>query len=84
MAYKFQGKPIILFGDETHCYLEDEYGTKEYGGEYEDYSLENEDWNNHLLSCIEMSKAEFNEIFETIGGKVVTSLEDYIRYKYRP
>ena len=84
MAYKFQGKPIVFFGDETHCYLEDKYETEEYGGEYEDYSLGNEDWNTHLLTDIKMSKAEFNEIFEKIGGKVVTNLEDYIRYKYRP
>ena len=30
------------------------------------------------------AKEEFQEIFEKIGGKVVTNLEDYIRYKYRP
>ena len=31
-----------------------------------------------------MSIKEFREIFDKIGGKVVTNLEDYIRYKYRP
>ena len=35
-----------------------------------------------VLSDIDMSRMEFREIFEKIGGKVITNLNDYIRYKY--
>ena len=30
------------------------------------------------------AKEEFQEIVEKIGGKVVTNLEEYMRYEYRP
>lgn len=83
MAYKFQGKPVIIFGDETHGFLEEKYEIKKYGGIYEEYHMENEDFDGNILDDIEMSKKEFNEIFEKIGGKIITNLEDYIRYKYR-
>ena len=84
LAYKYQGKPVVVYGDETHGYLEEKYDTKEYGGEYEEYSLGNENIDSNILDDIEMSIAEFQEIFEKIGGKVITNLEDYIRYKYIP
>ena len=60
------------------------YEVKEYGGEYEEYFIENENIDGNILDDITMSIEEFKEIFEKIGGKVVTNLEDYIRYKYRP
>lgn len=84
MAYKFQGKPVIFFGDEIHNYLEEKYEVKEYGGEYESHLIEDEDIDINILEDITMSELEFNEIFEKVGGKVITNLEDYIRYKYRP
>lgn len=84
LAYKYQGKPVVVYGDETHGYLEDKYMTKEYGGEYEEHFIENENIDGNILDDITMSIEEFREIFEKIGGKVVTNLEDYIRYKYRP
>lgn len=84
LAYKYKNKPIILFGDETHCYLDEKYKKKEYGGEYEEYLMENENIDCDILDNINMSIAEFEDIFDKIGGKVVTNLEDYIRYKYRP
>ena len=84
LAYKYQGKPVVIYGDETHGYLEDKYEVKEYGGEYEEYFIENENIDGNILDDITMSIEEFKEIFEKIGGKVVTNLEDYIRYKYRP
>lgn len=84
LASKFQDKPIIFFGDETHCFLEDKYEIKEYGGEYDEISWEYEDYDSDILDDINMSGKEFNEIFEKVGGKVITNLEDYIRYKYRP
>lgn len=84
MGYKFQGKPVIIFGDETHSFLEGKYVTKKYGGIYEEYKIENEDFDDSILDDVEMSKNEFNEVFEKIGGKMITNLEDYIRYKYKP
>lgn len=36
------------------------------------------------MKNIEMSEKEFNEIFEKIGGKIVTNLGEYIQYKYIP
>ena len=84
LAYKYQGKPVVVYGDETHGYLEDKYEVKEYGGEYEECLIENENIDGNILDDITMSIKEFQEIFEKIGGKVVTNLEDYIRYKYRP
>ena len=57
---------------------------KEYGGEYEEYFIENENIDGNILDDVTMSIKEFREIFDKIGGKVVTNLEDYIRYKYRP
>ena len=80
-AYIFNGKPIVIFGDETHSFLEDKYELKQYGGEYDECSLENYDAD--ILTDIEMSYAEFEEIFEKIGGKEISNLEEYIRYKYR-
>ena len=84
LAYKYQGKPVVVYGDETHEYLEEKYEVKEYGGEYEEYLIGNENINSNILDDITMSIKEFQEIFDKIGGKVVTNLEDYIRYKYRP
>ena len=84
LAYKYHGKPVVVYGDETHGYLEEKYDTKEYGGEYEECLLGNENIDSNILDDIEMSIAEFQEIFGKIGGKVTTNLEDYIRYKYRP
>lgn len=81
-ADKFYGKPIVIFGDESHPQLEDKYELKKYGGEYEDCSISNEDCNDDILSDIDMCRLEFKEIFENIGGKVITNLNDYIRYKY--
>lgn len=81
-ADKFYGKPIVLFGDETHPQLEDKYVLKEYGGEYEDCSINDENYNDDVLSDIDMCRLEFKEIFEKIGGKIITNLNDYIRYKY--
>lgn len=81
-ADKFNGKPIVIFGDESHPQLEDKYALKKYGGEYEDYSINDENYNDDVLSDIDMSRMEFREIFEKIGGKVITNLNDYIRYKY--
>ena len=83
LAYKYQGKQVVVYGDETHGYLEEKYDTKEYGGEYEECSLGNENIDSNILDDITMSIEEFQEIFDKIGGKVVTNLEDYIRYKYR-
>ena len=84
LAYKYQGKPVVIYGDETHGYLEDKYEVKEYGGEYEECLIENENIDGNILDDITMSIEEFREIFEKIGGKALTNLEDYIRYKYRP
>ena len=84
LAYKYQGKPVVIYGDETHGYLEEKYAIKEYSGEYEECLIENENIDGNILDDITMSIKEFQEIFEKIGGKVVTNLEDYIRYKYRP
>ena len=81
-ADKFNGKPIILFGDETHSYLDDKYVLKEYGGEYEECFVGNENCNDDILCDINMCRLEFVDIFEKIGGKVITNLNDYIRYKY--
>lgn len=81
-ADKFSGKPTILFGDETHSYLDDKYVLKEYGGEYEECFVENENCNDDILFDVNMCKLEFIDIFEKIGGKVITNLNDYIRYKY--
>ena len=81
-ADKFNGKPIILFGDETHPQLDDEYVLKEYGGEYEECFVGNENCNDDILCDINMCRLEFVDIFEKIGGKVITNLNDYIRYKY--
>ncbi len=36
-----------------------------------------------ILTDIEMSYAEFEEIYEKIGGKEISNLEEYIRHKYR-
>lgn len=83
-AYKYNNKPIIFYGDETHNYLEDRYNLKQYGGEYEEGLIEHEDYNDEILLNIEMPLCEFNEIFDKIAGKEITNLEDYIRYKYRP
>lgn len=82
LAYKFQGNPIVLFGDETHENLEEKYNTKNFGGEYEECLIQDEDIDTDILTDIEMSTAEFNDIFKKIGGKVVTNLENHIRYKY--
>ena len=54
----------------------------EYGGEYEECFVENENCNDDILFDVNMCKLEFIDIFEKIGGKVITNLNDYIRYKY--
>ena len=84
LAYKYKGKPVVVYGDETHEYLEEKYKINKYGGEFEECLIENENIDSNILEDITMSIAEFYEIFDKIGGKVVTNLEDYIRYKYRP
>lgn len=84
LAYKYKGKPVVVYGDETHEYLEEKYKINKYGGEFEECLIENENIDSNILDDITMSIAEFYEIFDKIGGKVVTNLEDYIRYKYRP
>ena len=81
-ADKFYGKPIVIFGDEAHPQLEDKYELKKYGGEYEEYFVIDENYNDDVLSDIDICRLEFKEIFEKIGGKVITNLNDYIRYKY--
>lgn len=55
---------------------------KEYGGEYEECFVGNENCNDDILCDINMCRLEFVDIFEKIGGKVITNLNDYIRYKY--
>lgn len=79
LAYKSKDNQVLIFGDETHSFLEDQYAMG-----YEECPIEDENINNEILRGIEMSKAEFDEIFERIGGKQITGIEDYIRYKYRP
>ena len=54
-ADKFNGKPIILFGDETHPQLDDEYVLKEYGGEYEECFVGNENCNDDILCDINIT-----------------------------
>lgn len=82
LAYLFQGKPVIIFGDETQEELYDKYE------DLEEFDIEKNDvlpqCNHNLLSTLTMSKVEFDEIFEKIDGKEIINLEDYIRYRYRP
>lgn len=84
LAYKFHGKPVVIFGDETYPSLEEKYELRGYGGEYDEFFIENEDYDYSILDNIEMSCAEFNEIYNKIGGRVINNIEDYIRYKYKP
>lgn len=83
-AHIFHGQPVVIFGDETHGYLEDEYLSTRYGGEYEEVNVDYGKIDSNALDEVTMSYKEFSEIFEKIGGKVITNLEDYIRYKYTP
>ena len=87
LAYLFQGKPIIIFGDETNEALYDKYCESEELS-LEEFDIEKNDvlpqCNHNLLSTLTMSKVEFDEIFEKIDGKEIINLEDYIRYRYRP
>ena len=55
MAYSFQGKPVIIFGDETHSFLEKKYEIKEYGI-YEEYQVKNVKKKN-LIRCLKKSAA---------------------------
>ena len=83
LVHKYAGKPVVIFGDETHCYLEDKYLLKAYGGEYEEHSItEEEDYDIDDLFEQEMSDEEFANIFEKIGGKIIRNLEDFVDYKY--
>ena len=82
LAYKYAGKPVVLYGDETHCYLEDKYLVKGYGGEYEELSITGEYYNIDSLFESEMSDEEFANIFEKIGGKIIRNLEDFVDCKY--
>lgn len=83
-AHIFLGQPVVVFGDETHGYLEDKYLPTNYGGEYEEANVDYGKIDSNALDEVNMSHKEFSEIFEKIGGKVITNLEDYIRYKYTP
>jgi hypothetical protein len=83
LGYKFKNKPILIFGDETHGWLENKYKTIEFDGEYKQGNLQDFDMNNDILDNIEMSKEEFYEIFDKIGGEIITNLDDYIKCKYK-
>ena len=80
LANKYADKPIVLFGDETHCYLENTYERREFGGEYEECSMANENWKDFDISHpdAEMSLDNFNEVFNKIGGKIISNLQDYV------
>lgn len=82
LAHKYAGKPVVLYGDETHCYLEDKYLLKAYGGEYEEISFTGEDYDIDALFESEIGDEEFANIFEKIGGKIIRNLEDFVNPKY--
>ena len=82
LAHQFQGRPVVLYGDETHCYLEDKYETEEYR-EYKECLLSCKDFGINNLNNNEMSMADFNKIFEEIGGKVVDNLEYHVQRKHK-
>lgn len=63
-------KDVVLYGDETHAFLEERYeGDEEFNRvDFSDVSLDKV----ALLENIELSRAEFEQIFEDYGGKVVS------------
>lgn len=83
-AHIYQGHPVVIFNDLMWESLEDVYRTKSSCGEYNECAICYDAFDGKVLDKILMSEAEFDEIFEQIGGKRINNLEDYIRYKYRP
>lgn len=81
-ANLYQGQDILIFGDESHSRLDDMYELIEYGGEYKEGDFENLkiDWSE--LNEIDMCYREFYNLFEEIGGKIISNLNDFIRFKY--
>ena len=82
LAHKYAGKPVVIFGDETHCYLEDKYLLKDYGGEYEPLSITGENINIDKLYEAEISDEEFKKVFLKMGGKIVSNLETFVDHEY--
>lgn len=81
LAFIYQDKPILIYGDETHGWCEDKYEYEEEEN-YSKKGINSFNMNRDTLDNIIMSRAEFYEIFNQIGGKEITNLNYYIRFKY--
>ncbi|MEK3955758.1 MULTISPECIES: hypothetical protein [unclassified Psychrobacillus] len=64
---------IVLYGDESHAFLEDKYEDEQ---NFEQNMLDSytDDWVDWAKSN-KWSLEEFNELFEVYGGNIVTPLE---------
>lgn len=80
LAYKYQNKPVCIYGDETHCFIEEKYV---YDLKFNEVDTILNDIDITKLKDIEISVEEFYGIIEKIGGKEINNLNDYIRYKYK-
>lgn len=68
---------FVLWGDETHAWLEDEYN---YAKQYEevDYSSYSSTL-SELVKMTELSEEIFDELFEELGGETI-SKETFLKF----
>lgn len=82
-AKLYDGHSVVIFGDESHESISDEFEIIKYGGEYREGSYEELYIDTTELDDIVMSTREFSQIIEKIGGIIINNINDYLRYHYR-